>query len=123
MKIIREGDKVEWELALDMEVELADGTILFPFTPHHVIRATDEIVDFSFPNFASVQCYSTIGYHLLAVASKFDLEEDWKKYDKLFIPHKHYKNGVRIVDLVDVWVVGVIRHDNGTCKLLFKMLD
>ena len=122
MKFIKVGEEHEWTLEFEQQVDLADGSVLIPFTPNIVIQSNDEIVDYSFGNFAAVQCYSHVGRQLLTIADKFDLELEWKRYDKIFIPHQHYKNGKRIENSLNVWVVGVSKEDN-ICRLVFHVLE
>ena len=123
MKFIRAGDEEnDWTLDFEQQIELADGCVLIPFTPNTVIQTNDEIVDYSFSNFAAIQSYSHVGHQLLALANKFDLLTTWKQYDKIFVPQRNYKTGIRIVDTFNVWVVGVNKGDD-ICSLVFHIIE
>ena len=122
MKIVKAAEEHEWKVDFDQQIELADGSMLFPFPPNIVIQSEGEIVDYSFSNFASITCYSQIGQQVTMIADKYDLETDWKRYDRIFIPHRHYKTGMKIVSVFNIWIVGVSK-DSDVCRLIFHVLD
>ena len=122
MKIVKAGEEHDWNLDFDQQIELADGSVLFPFFPNIVIQSVDEIVDYSFNNFASIPCYSQLGQQLTTIADKYDLQTDWKRYDRIFIPHHQYRSGMKIESVFKIWIVGVSK-DSDICRLVFHVLD